>query len=204
MITLEAAGASASVRRAFWRGTTMETSFIMRATGSMRRLAFAGLALGAALHAADRVEAQGWQDGGWYGPFLGGPGPGSTVHGDYARGMGYYAWGAGQYNFATAQADAIDADRAMRFSDYLALSRATRDRNHALRIARARASGNRTIAANSRRIRENPDASDLANGSALNAVIEQLSDPKFHPSILRLIRVPLPVGTIRALPFRKA
>ncbi|MBA3389232.1 MAG: hypothetical protein H0U02_07715, partial [Rubrobacter sp.] len=51
------------------------------------------------------------------------------------------------------------------------------------------------------RIRNHPDHYDLTKGDALNALFEQLLDPKAHPSSHRNNSLPLDVDTVRRIPF---
>ena len=46
-------------------------------------------------------------------------GAGSTVAGDYLRGVGIEAAGMGQFNLHTAQANSINTDTAIRWNEYV-------------------------------------------------------------------------------------
>lgn len=79
----------------------------------MRRMV--RVALGAILFsslAAGSAQAQGWGWGGFGGWT-------DTPQGSIARGLGYYAMGAGQYNLDTAQANSINTDTFLRWNQYL-------------------------------------------------------------------------------------
>ena len=54
------------------------------------------------------------------------------------------------------------------------------------------------------RIRDKPQEHDLQNGDALNALLDQLNDPKIHESSYRsrAAKVPLPADAVRKIPFR--
>ena len=52
------------------------------------------------------------------------------------------------------------------------------------------------------RLRDNPNNGDIERGDALNAILDQLSNPRVHPSALRMARVPLSNKSIRKIPFR--
>ena len=65
--------------------------------------------------AAGEARAQFYGGYGGYGGWGGWGGGGSTLLGDFARGAGYYAIGAGVYNLDSAQAASINADTIMRF-----------------------------------------------------------------------------------------
>ena len=49
---------------------------------------------------------------------------------------------------------------------------------------------------------ENPDFGDLLRGDALNVVLQDLWDPRIHPSVLRYVSVPLPVAEVHTLSFQ--
>src|SRR5215467_12450720 len=93
-----------------------------------------GLAIVLALTASD-ARAQFYGGFGGYGGW-GGWGGGSTVQGDFARGAGYYAMGAGMYNLSTAQAASINADTIMRWNEYMFLSQQEANKREYLRRAR--------------------------------------------------------------------
>ncbi|MFO0949976.1 MAG: hypothetical protein U0835_02260 [Isosphaeraceae bacterium] len=82
-----------------------------------------GLALGMSL-AAGEARAQwgyGYYPGGYggYGQYGWGGWGGGTVQGSIARGLGYYAVGAGQYNLDTAAARSINANTGLRLERVL-------------------------------------------------------------------------------------
>jgi hypothetical protein len=146
-----------------------------------------------------------------YGPGYAGGGFGgwsSTVDGDIARGMGAFAAGAGVYIYDDAVATSIDADTIMRVNQYLYLSQEESNRREhelmARRQARVNAAG-ATAQAIAARIRDNPTESDIDNGSALNALLDQLSEPRIlNSSNLRMANAKIDSKLIRAIPFRDA
>jgi hypothetical protein len=132
----------------------------------------------------------GW--GGW----------GGTVQGDLARGLGYYAMGAGIYNRQTAIADAINADTIMRWNQYLYLSQMEANRREYERRARLRKRDRQTSEIIYKRLRDNPTPADITNGDALNVILDQITDPRLlHNSALRLINDPVSSAAIAAIPF---
>jgi hypothetical protein len=54
------------------------------------------------------------------------------------------------------------------------------------------------------RVRDNPDERDIRNGDALNAILDQLTNPKVHSTALRLIRNPVSSKALREIPFQNA
>jgi hypothetical protein len=137
-----------------------------------------------------------WGWGGWAG--------GSTVQGDIARGLGFFELGAGAYNEATARANAINADTIMRWNEYMFLAQQEANRREYLRMARRMRRDAAAGEAMYKRVRDNPDDPDITNGDALNAILDQLSDPRVHSSALRSIRTPIIGKVIREIPFENA
>jgi hypothetical protein len=134
----------------------------------------------------------------------GGWGGGSTVQGDIASGLGVYATGLGTLEVDDAVAGSINTDTVIRWNQYMYLSQLQANRNERLRLARREARDAGTSDAIAKRVRENPTDADIVNGDALNAALDQLSDPKVHSSALRLATAKIPAKLVRALPFVNA
>jgi hypothetical protein len=134
----------------------------------------------------------GW--GGW----------GGTVQGDIARGLGYFNMGAGVYNRQTAIARAINTDTAIRWNQYVYLSQQEANREYLARRNAAIARDKNAYDTLVKRIQEHPTAADIDNGDALNAALDQLSDPRIHTSALRMADAPIDAKMIRDIPFRHA
>ena len=154
--------------------------------------------------AAGEARAQFYGGYGGYGGWGGWGGGGSTAQGDFARGAGYYAMGAGQYNLDTAQANSINADTIMRWNEYMFLGQQEANKREYMRRARILQRDVKSGEAIETRIRDNPEARDIRNGDALNAILHQLTDPKIHSTALRFIKDPIDSKTIRAIPFENA
>ena len=143
------------------------------------------------------ARAQGWGWEGWGGWT-------TTPEGALAQGMGHYYTGAGIFNEKTAIADSINADTLIRWNNYIfeANEEAAR-RNVARRrenSANNRAQNNAIIT----RIRDNPTNRDIEMGDALNAAVNQLTDPRVSSSALRIATAPVEADIIREIPFRNA
>jgi hypothetical protein len=54
------------------------------------------------------------------------------------------------------------------------------------------------------RVRDNPEPRDIRNGDALNAILDQLTNPKVHSTALRMIRTPIPGQAVKDIPFENA
>jgi hypothetical protein len=143
-------------------------------------------------------EAQAQYYGGW-----GGWG-GGTAQGAFARGAGVYDLGAGVYNQDTAVANSINADAIMRWNEYMFLSQQEANRRAYLRRARLKQRDASSGGAIYKRVRDNPDEHDILDGDALNAILDQLANPKIHGTALRMIRDPISGKSIRDIPFENA
>ncbi len=147
------------------------------------------------------------QYGSYYPPGYGGfgfGGWGSTYAGDVARGLGYYAAGAGQYNLDTAVAAAINANTLGQWNQYLYLSQMEaniRERAHLDRKMKRDASASTLLL---KRLKENPTPEDIASGNALNVILDQLADPRIQSSALRTANSPIRSKVVRAIPFTSA
>jgi len=128
----------------------------------------------------------------------------STAQGDIARGLGYFNMGAGIYNQETAVARSINTDTAMRWNQYVYQSQQEGTREYYARRDAAIAKDKDAYAALMKRIQENPKPADIENGDALNAALDQLSDPRVHSSTLRMADAPISAQMIRDIRFRNA
>jgi hypothetical protein len=128
--------------------------------------------------------------------------PGSTVEGDYLRGVGFAAIGMGFYNYNTARANSINTDTAIRFNEYVSAVVEYQTRKYWARRWRLREQHNREYQAILQRIREHPEEREVQSGDALNAVMNQLLDPSIGESAYRFASVPLSVDVIRRIPFK--
>lgn len=167
------------------------------------------LALGSALLwaiCAAPASAQGYGGYGYMGGWGGGWGPGwgSTPIGDFGIGFGAAASGLGQYDLLSAQAASINADTAMRWSSFMWASQNAVNREHAYRMLAERQRNKTLNDAIQTRLRENPNKGDIDRADALNAILDQLSDPRVHPSALRMAKVPLNSRWIQDVPFHYA
>ena len=158
----------------------------------------AAIALGALPGLAPVARGQGYNNsnGG-----MGGVGAGSTVEGDVARGYGVLYNGLGNYNLRTAQANAINTDTQMKWNEYVYRSIQLDNQNSLIRRRAGYINDRRAHNEIQRKLREEPTASDMYNGDALNVVLEDLCNPKYSSSIIRLTAVPLKGEAIRVVPF---
>jgi hypothetical protein len=145
------------------------------------------------------VEAQAQWGGHWWGW-----GGSSTVEGDYLQGLGSAAWGLGQFNLNTAQSESINVDTAIRWNDYLAKVATQQTHEYVMRKLADATKRKEFYKQNKERILERPEAREVMNGEALNAVLEKLENSNIGDSTFRNQRfqVPLSVDMIRHIPFK--
>ncbi len=145
------------------------------------------------------VDAQYYRRG-WGGGYGGGWG-GSTAGGDIARGMGMYYAGMGMADLDNAQALNIDVQSAMQWNQYLYESQQEYIRqSRARRIAELK-NDKATYAAIQDRIQNAPTRTDIANGDALNSILDDMTSPKLRRVSLRLAVAPLSWDVVREIPF---
>ncbi len=130
--------------------------------------------------------------------------PGSTVHGELARGLGVFGAGAGIYNRATAEAMAINAFTAMQLNEYVWLCQ----QNHNLRYR------NSLIAARARnvafhhgldtRLRANPQPRDIRTGDALNVLLGDLTRASEYLDRIPDAGTPIRCDLVRDIPLNHA
>ena len=161
---------------------------------------FLGLSLILMLSGRD-ARAQ-WGYGGWgWGGWGGG---GTTAQSAALQGAGYYAMGAGMYNLDTAQARSINAQTAMQWNDYVAQVTHESARIHAMRVHNEFQKNQALYDKHQRYLRESPGKVEIENGDALNAAVEDLSNPKLGSSALRAAKAPVPATLIAEVPFQNA
>jgi hypothetical protein len=137
----------------------------------------------------------GWGWGGW---------GGQTVEGANAQGLGIMAAGLGSYNLQSAQAASIDTDTVIRWNTYMWQAQSERNYNYYTRQVKDRQSMNAAADAIYKRLRNNPTATDVEGGNALNVAFDELSNPKVYLQSLSAAGTKLPGDQIRDIPFQKA
>ena len=118
--------------------------------------------------------------------------------------MGHYYQGAGIFNEKTAIADSINLDTLIRWNDYIYQANLEAARRY---VGRQRENSANNKAQNNaiiKRIRDNPSARDIEMGDALNAAVNQLTDPRVSSSALRIASAPVEASVIKDIPFRNA
>ena len=146
---------------------------------------------------AGTARAQGWGWEGWGGWT-------NTPEGAFAQGMGHYYTGAGIFNEKTAIAESINTDTMIRWNDYIFQANQEAANRH---VARRRENSKNNLEQNNAiitRIRDNPTFRDIEMGDALNAAVNQLSDPRISSSALKIASAPVDASVIQDIPFRNA
>ncbi|MDG3003312.1 hypothetical protein [Paludisphaera mucosa] len=138
----------------------------------------------------------GW--GGW------GGGGGQSYAGSVAQGLGMFNIGAGIYNEKTAVANSINTDTTMRWNQYVYEAQKEATRQYYGRRDANIAKNKEAFNSQMDRINNNPSARDVERGDALNAILDQLSDPRIPPSALRTVDAPIDAKLVRQIPFVSA
>jgi hypothetical protein len=165
--------------------------------------AFAALLLFLAAPARAQPIYGGMYGAGYWGG--GGGGAGSTVQGSEMQGMGMLAAGAGQYNVQTAQANAINANTAMQFNQYMYQASVESSRTYHAKLARDKTRTEKGAEAVKARLRDNPNQVDIARGDALNVAMDELKNPKlFKQALYAAGKIKVGGEAIRDIPFQYA
>jgi hypothetical protein len=129
-------------------------------------------------------------------------GSGSTVAGDYLRGVGIAAWGMGSYNLNTAKADQINANTFIMLNEYMwnvAKNENRENWEHRKQVLEARLEYRKKI---QERIHDHPEGLDVMHGDALTAILRDITDPKVSESSSHYAKVPLDADVLRRIPFK--
>jgi hypothetical protein len=145
-----------------------------------------------------------WMYPGGYGNWGWGGWGAHTAQGDFARGLGAYAMGAGYYNRETAVANSINTDTVMRWNQYVYESQKEANRLHHLKLAQDRQQTNRAAEQVRERLRNNPEPRDVYQGDAMNVAYDEINDPRVYSKALEGGKVRVGAQTIRDIPFQYA
>src|SRR5262249_15328211 len=122
--------------------------------------------------------------------------PGSTPQGDWARGLGFAAFGLGVYNLNTAAGGPIQAHTRMRLNPYIYQSTPAQAR---LRRVRMAWENQRRIQAREQRYQQlvdRPEPADIYRGDTLNALFWSIAAMQIQHSAQRASGVTLPGGSL--------
>jgi hypothetical protein len=132
-------------------------------------------------------------------------GPGSTPGGDMLRGGGVYLQGLGYYNYNTAVANSINVDTYIKLNEYVWSCLKNENRENARKYAIYEAARKENYNKILERIKNDPNLVDFQRGDAINALLDQLIDPKnIPPSTMRFSPVALNAEVVRSIPFFRA
>ena len=129
---------------------------------------------------------------------------GSTLEGDYLRGVGIAGWGMGLYNLNTAQANSINLNTEIRWYEYLADVARQQTKDYVARKLADATERKEFYKQYRDRILNSPEARDVSSGEALNRVLEELLNANLGESTFRSdrLKVTIPVDVIRHIPFK--
>ncbi len=145
----------------------------------------------------------GMYGGGYWGG--GGMGVGSTVQGSELAGMGMLTAAAGQYNVETAQANAVNANTAMQFNQYMYEASVESSRAYHAKLAQDKSRSAKGASAVKDRLRNNPNQVDIDRGDALNVAMDELKNPKiFKDTLYAASKLKVGGESIRDIPFQYA
>jgi hypothetical protein len=137
----------------------------------------------------------GWGWGGW----------GQTPFSAQTQAAGYYAMGAGIYNYDTALANNINGQTAIMMNN--AWAQAQREDN-IMHQARVNAEVRRDKTMYNKHLqylRETPGKREIENGDALNLAAQDLSDPRLGESTVKNVaKATVPAALIADVPFQNA
>jgi hypothetical protein len=128
-------------------------------------------------------------------------GPGSTIEGDYLRGLGVAGWGMGLYNLNTAEANAINLDTAIRWDQYVTIVLREENALNAQIAAVRFAKKLRLWKELEERKAMSPEDREILNGEALNHRMDLLKGNDIYDSFFETKAVPIPPDVIRKIRF---
>jgi hypothetical protein len=128
-------------------------------------------------------------------------GAGATAQGSILTGMGFYLQGAGEYNYLTAEANAINTQTWMTLNEYLYQSQQVANARYAKRMAERRAKKLALAEKRYTQLRDFPTASDVRNGSAINLKVALLTNPAIAATVYDALKVDMPASLIETIPL---
>ena len=175
-----------------------------RSIGAFASMATVILAIAAGSSSAQAQVGRYGYPGGYGGYGWGGWGGATTFQGDYARGLGNLAAGAGQYNEQTAEARSINADTAMKWNEYIYESQMVTNKKYWEKMDREKKN---TIATRQKiqdQLRNNPSREDIESGEAMNVALDDVNNPRVYVRGLDSAKAKLDGTVIRNIPFQYA
>jgi hypothetical protein len=136
----------------------------------------------------------GWGWGGW----------GSSLQSSALHGAGYYAMGAGIYNYDTALANNINGQTAIMMNNAWAQAQREDNMIHHMRVVQDAARDRTLYNQRMQDMRDKPGRREIENGDALNLAVQDLSDPRLGSSALRAATASVPAALIADVPFQNA
>jgi hypothetical protein len=138
-----------------------------------------------------------WGWGGWGGGV-------GTAQGDMMRGAGVAAAGAGSYNQQTAMARSINANTAMQVNQYMYEVNKNNAKYYYTRSANKQKEASSTGEAIYKRLHDNPSASDIHSGDALNVILDELTNPSIYARVISSSTQPIDTRLVKNIEFEYA
>ena len=126
------------------------------------------------------------------------------MQGNVAQGMGVFAQGVGQMREQTAAANAVNAQTAAQWNEYLYQSQQISNHRYQEKLARDHKGVAKTREAVYERLRNDPTASDINKGDALNVALDEINNPKVNLRYKKAAAVQVEGTVIRDIPFQYA
>lgn len=127
--------------------------------------------------------------------------PGSTLQGEWGRGLGFAAFGMGLYNVNTAAANSVQADTWMRINQYIYQSTREQARLRRIRMAWEHQRQTQAREQHYQQIVDHPEPADIYRGDTLNALSWSVAAMQIQHSAQRASRVSLPGGSLEKIPL---
>ncbi len=112
--------------------------------------------------------------------------------------------GMGRYNLDTAQANSINAQTAITLNNAWAQMTHEQGMIEAARRNQQITKDRSLYDQRQKQLRDNPGTREIENGDALNAAVQDLSDPRLGSSALRAANTTVPASLIAEVPFQNA
>ena len=102
------------------------------------------------------------------------------------------------------QARSVNAQTAMQVNNYMYAASRQNARNEMIRMNKRRGRINEAADATYKRLHDNPDAFDIHSGSALNVVLDELTNPKVYTQVIRKATEPIDSQLVKNIVFQSA
>ena len=98
----------------------------------------------------------------------------------------------------------MNANTAMQVNNYMYQVNQQNAKNEMLRLSRRRGAVNEAAEDTYKRLHDNPDAYDIHTGSALNVVLDELTNPKVYTQVVQKATQPIDSQLVKNIVFQSA